>query len=86
MTASLHTFPLRPRVLNNAGHNLAQPAPTGCVVNFPQVRGKQRHRGSDQPRFLIHGYMLVARESELRKRQIDQLIELGNAALARFQR
>ena len=74
----------RPQSPHDAPGRLAQrdPAPAGVVLLSEYVIEKCCG-GSAKPLPLRLGYQWVARESELRARQVDYLIHVGNAVLTR---
>ena len=79
----------RPDPLHNPLGNVAErlpnviPFPARNVVSLCKYRVQKRTRGSAKPPSFILGYIRVARESELRARQVDYLIHVGNAVLTR---
>ncbi len=68
---------------NNARCDLMQAAPTASVVSLSEYVIEKCCSGSAEPAAFLLGYEWVARESDLRARQIDYLVHLGNAVLTR---
>lgn len=72
------------RTGKHLGGNVVQFPPRGNVVSLFDYRIQKSCRRSAKPAALISGYEFVSSHSELRSRQIQQLISYGEFLLRRY--